>query len=933
MSAARAVKLLAAAFLVALALPAAAAYASFGFQSTEFSIYSPPPPGAEPGAVGSPQTQAGSHPYAAKFAFTFNHTTDAEGKPVPDAAVKNLEVDLPPGLVGDPGSVPPCLMSEFQNSPLFAQGCPRGSQIGTMKLETTLAEVTLPIFNLEPPPGSVAQFGVLAIVAPMVVHASVRSDGDYGLRMTMHNLPQLLPVAGGVMTLWGVPAAAAHDTLRGTCLEFSGQSSGVCPAGVPRKPMLTLPVSCEQSLTTTFRMDSWQNPGEFASQTVSPLDIEGHPLALTGCDALDFSPQIDVRSETRRADSPSGVEVDLRLPQNENPDGYAEAAVRDVVLDLPAGLSLNPAAGDGLGSCSKEEVALGSTAAPRCPDSSRIGAVTVRTPLLAEPLLGSVYLATPDRNPLGSMLAAYLVAEGNGTRIKIPSRIDADAATGRLTVHLEELPQLPFSEFSLRFDGGPRAPLALPARCGTFTASARLVSYSAPVGAEPSVLSSSFPVDNGCETGFSPSFLGGATSAVAGHRTDLTLRLVRGEGEEGLDRFSTTLPRGLLPRLAGVSSCPEPQAGTGDCPPSSKIGDVTVTAGAGSHPFALSGSVFRTESYKGAPFGLSIAIPAAAGPLDLGVVVVRGRILVNPRSARLTIATDSLPRIVEGIPLRIRSFELSTTGRPGLFGAPTSCGRQELSAQAFGLTGTVASLSTPFLLDGCRKLRFAPRISAATDNRVSRSAGASLRMSVRSGAAGQANLRSITLDFPRQLSPRLSAIQGACPAAAYAAGAHLCPPTSKIGKARVKTQVFESALSGPVYLVSRGSEALPRIVLVLAGQGIALELFGSMHLSRQGASSVTFAGMPDAPISSFVIELPQGPHSALGASFLRGARGSLCGRRMSMAAELTSYNGRSVDDIIQVAASGCRKSTQKSPTRLRSVPSSSSVETPRGPRR
>ncbi|HEU5063764.1 MAG TPA: hypothetical protein VFT79_11520 [Solirubrobacterales bacterium] len=903
----RTVRLLAAAVLVALSLPAAAAHASFGFQSTEFSIYSPPAPGAEPGAVGPPQAQAGSHPYAAKFAFVFNQTTNSEGKPVPDAAVKNLEVDLPAGLVGDPGSVPACLASEFQNSPLFEQGCPAGSQIGTMKLDTTLAEVTLPIFNLEPPPGKVAQFGVLAIVAPMMMDASVRTDGDYGLRMTMRNLSQLLPVAGGVMTLWGVPADPAHDTLRGTCLGFEGQSLGECPVGLPRRPLLTLPVSCDQSLAATFRMDSWQNPGEFVSQVVSPLDSEGHPLDLEGCEALDFSPRIDVRSETKRADSPSGVEVDLRLPQSDNPDGYAEAAVRSVVLDLPPGLSLNPAAGDGLGSCSAGEVGLGSTAAPRCPDSSRIGSVTVRTPLIAEPLRGSVYLAAPDQNPFGSLLAAYVVAEGNGTRIKIPSRIDADAETGRLTVRMDELPQLPFSEFSLRFDGGPRAPLALPAECGDFTASARLVSYSAPLGAEPTALSSSFPVDRGCDGGFSPSFLGGATSAVAGHRTDLTLRLGRGEGEEAIDRFSTILPRGLLPRLAGVSSCPEPQAGTGDCPPSSRIGKVTVTAGAGSHPLALSGSAFRTDSYKGAPFGLSIAIPAAAGPLDLGVVVVRGRILVDPRSARLTIATDSLPRTLEGIPLRVRSFELSTTERPGMFSAPTSCGRQELGAEAYGATGTVASLSTPFFLRGCRELRFAPRISAETDMRASRRGGASLRMSVRSGASGQANLRSIKLDFPRQLSPRLSAIQGACPAATFAAGIHLCPPTSKIGRARVKTLVFEWALSGPVYLVSRGSEALPRIVLVLAGQGIELEFFGSMHVSRHGASSVTFARMPDAPISSFVIELPKGPHSALGASFLRGAGGSLCGRRISMATELTAYNGRRANRIVRVAAKGCRK--------------------------
>lgn len=905
-SAIRTVGLLAAVFLVALAPPVATAQASFGFESTEFSINSALPPGAEPGAVGPPQLQAGSHPYAVKFAFEFNQTINSEGNPEPDEAAKDLEVDLPPGLVGNPLGVPSCLASEFENSFFFSQGCPRASQIGTMKLDTSLAEITLPIFNLEPPPEAVAQFGVFAIVSPLVMNASVRSDRDYGLKMTLHNMPQLLPVVGGVLNLWGVPAAAGHDTLRGTCLEFEGGSSGECPAGVARRPFLTLPVNCEEPLTTTFRMDSWQNPGEFVSQTVSPLDSEGHPLALEGCDSLDFSPQISVRSQSEAVDSPSGVEVDLRLPQNENPDGYAEAAVRSLGLYLPPGLSLNPAAGDGLGSCSSEQIALKSPAAPSCPDSSRIGSVTVHTPLVAEPLRGSIYLATPEQNPFGSLLAAYLVAEGNGTRIKIPSRIDADAETGRLTVHLDELPQLPFSDFSLQFDGGPRAPFALPAQCGTFTASASLLSYSAPASVEPTALSSSFPVDRGCDAGFSPAFLGGATSAVAGHRTGLTLRLARDDGEEEINRFSTTLPQGLLPLLTGVSSCPEPQAETGDCPSASKIGDVTVTAGAGSHPLSFSGSAFLTDSYKGAPFGLAIAIPALAGPFDLGVVVVRGRVLVDPRTARLTIATDSLPRILQGIPLRIRSFELDTTRRPGLFGAPTSCGRQEVGAQAFGGTGAVVSLATPFFLGDCGALRFAPRISAVTGSRASRRAGASLRMAIHSRTGGQANLRSITLEFPRQLSPRLSSIQGACPAATFAAAPDLCPPTSTIGGARVKTPVFESALSGPVYLVSRGSEALPRIVLVLAGRGVTLELFGSLRVSRQGVSSVTFAGMPDAPISNFVIDLPKGPHSAFGASFLGGASGTLCGRHIAMATRLVAYNGWRAHGIVRVA-NGCGK--------------------------
>jgi len=899
--------LLSAVFLLTLVAPVAVAQASLGFEATEFSIYSAPPAGAEPGAVGPPQLQAGSHPYEARFAFAFNQTTNSEGEPVPDEAAKDLEVDLPAGLIGSPVNIPQCRTEEFESSSLFSQSCPEATQVGTMRLDTTLFGVTLPVFNLEPAPGHTAQFGVFALVSPMVMNASVRADGDYGLKVTLHNLPQFLPVVGGVLDLWGVPADPAHDTLRGQCLGFEGQSLGECPVGVSRRPFLTLPVRCGEPPVVGFRMDSWERPEEFVSQSASPLDAEGHGLALEGCDALDFSPRIGVRPESDTPDSASGVGIDLSLPQNEGPDGLAEGELRNVDLALPSGLSLNPATGDGLGSCSPQQIALGAASPPTCPDSSRIGSVEVSSPLVAEPLRGSIYLATPNENPFGSMLAAYLVAEGGGILLKLPGQIDAAAGDGQLTVHLGELPQLPFSDFSLRFDGGPRAPLALPAGCGSFTTSAQLGAYSDPPGAGPTLVSSDFAVDRGCGGGFSPSFLGGATSSIAGHRTGLTLRLAREEGEEEIGRFSATLPRGLLPLLDGVPGCPEPQAEAGSCPPASRIGSVTVTAGAGSHPFALSGSAFLTGPYKGAPFGLAIAVPALVGPFDLGLVVVRARILVDPRSAQLKIATDSLPRILRGIPLRIRSFELTTADRPGLFTAPTSCGRQEVGVRAVGGAGSIVSLATPFFLGDCDQLRFAPRISAATGSRASRRDGTSLRLAIRNRLGAQANLRSITVGFPRQLSPRLSTIQGACPAASFAAGPGLCPETSTIGTARVRTPVFESALTGSAYLVSRGREALPRIVLVLGTRGTTLDLFGSLHVSKRGTSSVTFAAMPDAPISSFVIDLPRGPHSAFGANFLAGASGTLCGRRISTLMKSIAYNGTRAKRTVRVGVTGCRK--------------------------
>jgi hypothetical protein len=877
--------------LATLILPVNVAHASLGFESTEFSIYSAPPEGSEPGAVGPPELQAGAHPYDVRFSFSFDRIPNSEGELVPDEAVKDLEVDLPPGLIGNPLAVPQCLQEEFEGGELISQGCPQSTQIGAMRLVTTSGALTLPVLNLKAPADALAQFGVFALFTPIVMNASVRSNEDYGLRLTLHNLPQFLPVEGGLIDLWGVPADGRHDTLRGKCLSFEGESTGECPAGLPRRPFLTLPVRCGETPVVRLRITSWEKPEKFVSDEASPLDSEGHPLALDGCDALDFRPQIGIRTESKVADAPSAVEISLRLPQSENPDGLGEAEPRNVILDLPSGLSLNPAAGDGLGSCSLQQIALESLVKPSCPNASHIGSLTLASLVVAEPLQGSIYLASPQANPFGTMFAVYLVAEGDGVLVKIAGRIDADPEDGKLSVHLEDLPQLPFSDLSLQFEGGPRAPLALPVQCGTFSTRALLRPYSSPAETEALALPSSFSIDDNCGNSFSPEFLSGATNPAAGHRTDLMLRLARREGEAEISRFSVDLPQGLLPLLGDVRRCPNPQAQQGDCLPASRIGSMDIAAGAGSHPFHFSGAVFLTGPYKGAPFGLAIVVPAVTGPFDLGRVVIRASVFVDPRTGRLTISADPFPQVLGGIPLRIQSLELTTTEHPGIFTTPTSCHKQEITGTAVNAAGGSISLSAPFFVADCGDLRFSPRVSASTEGHASRRGGAALRLAIRNGRGRQANLRSVTVGFPSQLSPRLSAIQAACPAATYAGGAELCPPTSVIGTANIQSPIFDTPFEGSAYLISRGKEALPRIVLILNAGGTALELFGSLRLAKTGSLSATFNGLPDAPISSFALTLPKGPHSALGANFLHGPGGPLCERRMRLTFKLTGYNG------------------------------------------
>jgi hypothetical protein len=763
----------------------------------------------------------------------------------------------------------------------------------------------VPVFNLEPPPHVAGQVGVFALVSWVVMNISVRTGDDYGLTVNLHHLPQVLPVFGGSLTLWGVPADALHDSLRGPCLELSGGSNGECPSGAPHQPFLTLPGSCGRPLEARIGANSWEDPGTVVNAGAIQEDSEGNPADLNGCGKLDFSPSIEAQAESRTRDTPSALGVRVHVPQNKNPDGLGEADVRDAVVELPAGVSINPAAADGLAACDSGEILLDGPAPPTCPSSSRIGSVEIDSPLLAGALHGSIYLASSHDNVFGSMYAVYFVAERDGVVIKLAGRLEADPTTGQLTVALLDMPQLPFSSVDFSFDGGPRAPLAMPATCGTFTTSARLTSHAAAATAAPVVSTSSFPVDRGCEETFSPSFVGGATSSLAGRHAGLVLRLSRADGEETIRRFSAELPAGLLPLLGSVSPCADSEAAAGTCPTASRIGEISIAAGAGSHPFDFVGGVFLTESYEGAPFGLSIVVPGVAGPLDLGTIVTRAKVFVDPLTARLTISTDDLPTIVEGIPLRIREISL-VTDRPGLLLTPTNCEGRRVEATAVGTQGSSAALSSPFGLRGCPGLRFAPHVSASTTAHVKQGGGAPLDFVVRNPGGVRANLRAIATVFPRRLSPRLTAIQGACPQATFVADPSSCPSTSVVGRSAVHTPVLGSPLAGPAYLVSRGRADLPQLVLLLRSGGVALRIAGSLHISAAGRATATFGAIPDARISSFELELSGGSAAVLGVSFPGSGGATLCDRRLTMPTTIVGQNGARVRRPVRVAIDGCR---------------------------
>ncbi len=837
------------------------------------------------------------------ISFINNYATGSEGEVVPEGDAKDVYIELPPGLLADPSAVPQCpSVLLAKGGLLFGEGCPASTQIGTLALQTaTLGDITVPIFNMVPPSGVPAQFGY-NVLAPAVMDVSARSEGAYGFTVTLRSLSQLAPVVGTSLTLWGVPADPAHDPLRGSCLELSGSSSGSCPSGAVPSPLLTLPTSCAGPLTATIKMDSWEDPGVLVEKESESVVGEGLPAGLLGCEKLGFTPAVDVRPEVSAADSPTGVLIEMSIPQNDTPGGLAEADLRNVTVVLPAGLTVNPAAADGLGGCTPAAVGLGKATAPTCPPESKIGTVELDTPLLANPLSGSIYLAQPGDNPFGGPLAIYVLAEGAGVVTKLPGRLTADPGTGQLTMALEEIPELSLSHVKLAFFGGPRAMLANPPACGSFTTLAQMTPYSEAASSAGVTTLSDVAIDENCGGGFSPAVAAGVTSAAAGQTTDFTLQVSRADGQQDIQRISTTLPPGLLANLAGVQRCGEAQATAGTCEASSRMGSVAIGAGSGSHPYYFNGQAFLTGPYDGAPFGMSIVVPAVAGPLNLGSIVIRASVAVNAGDGQLTIRTDPLPAILGGVPLRIRAVYL-TIDRQGVMVNPTDCSLQTVTGTVESTEHAVASLATPFQVNGCSRLPFAPTVTAVTQARAPAGAGAGLSVKLFE-PTGDAGVKSLKIQMPPQLPAELSTLQGACPEAVFIASPTACPRESQVGNATVRTSIFANPLRGIAYLVSHGSAALPSPVVVFEGEDVTLDLEGSTDV-RRGILTTTFA-VPDVPITTFELNLPEGPFPLFGRNLPALARGSFCSSKLILPTTIVAQNGDQRTRRTKLAVSGCR---------------------------
>ena len=794
---------------------------------------------------GSPDDQAGSHPYAFTTSAAFNLRTDSHGNVFPDGGVKDIEVELPPGLAGNPGAAATCLPTqlELRETGDVTRACPVSSQIGMVKLGLSdgafgVIEVFEPVFNMATAADQPAVFGFDLLGVTVYLDTSVRTGGDYGLTSSLHDIASALPLVGSSLTLWGVPADHGHDVQR---CQMPSTATGMCEgapgneaeaphlASIPARPLLSLPTACTGPQTARLAADSWQEPGSFIQGSFELPAIEG-------CERVPFTPTISVTPDNSVAGAPAGVTVDTRLPQEEAPGGLAEADLRKAVVTLPAGMSVSPSAADGLGACSEAQIALHSPGGASCPDSAKVGSVEIQTPALEKPLEGSVYLAQQGNagpaqgsNPFGSLLALYLVAEGQGVTLKVAGEVQADPLTGRLVTTFDNAPQQPFSDLKLTFFGGPRATLVNPQACGTYTANAQLTPWS---GTPPVETASSFEITQGCHGAqFAPSFVAGTTNNQAGAFSPLSTTFSRSDQDETLGAITVKTPPGLLGMLKSVPLCGEPQAAAGTCGEESLIGHTTVAAGPGSDPFSVGGRVYLTGPYKGAPFGLSVVVPAVAGPFNLGTVVVRAAISVDPHTAQITVTSDQLPSILQGIPLRVKAVNVAID-RAGFIFNPTDCEALSVGATITSSQGVSANLASHFQAANCAALAFKPSFTVSTQANTSKKQGASLDVKVGYPSGAQANIRGVAVMLPKQLPSRLTTIQQACPEATFAANPASCPAGSNIGIGTARTPVLANPVTGPAYLVSHGGASFPDVVLILQGEGVKLELVGSIDIKK-----------------------------------------------------------------------------------------------------
>jgi hypothetical protein len=818
------------------------------------------------------EREAGAHPDVFTVPFDLNSEIfDPENRPTvarESESIRDLHVDTPPGFIGNPTAVGECTQAEFT-----VNKCPRSSQVGREDLlvypaagysggQEEVFGFNVPVYNLSHPRGVISDLAFVVAANPVHIKVTLDPANHYAITSEVPNINETLPPYNQKLTLWGVPAEHSHDSERCGDIYETGKE---CTTDATPKPFLSIPSQCESDNTFRFHhYDSWQHPGVFGSEIDYTM-----PGLVTDCDKPRFEPDVEIEPTGKQANTPTGLDVHVKIAQNENPNALATPPVKRIKVTLPEGMSFSPSFADGLSSCTLAQMQLGNNDPVECPDGSRIGEVALHTPLLPKAAEGSMYLAAQGDNPFGSTFALLLVlhdTEERGALIKIPGKIEVDERTGQITTVFNDTPQFPFDDLTLKFRSGPRAPLVSPPSCGEQTIGVEVASYAQPQ--KPVDASNHYDVTEGpngtpCPPDvphrpFHPSFSGGTLNPVAGSYSTFLFRLSREDQEQELSQVTTTLPEGLVAKIAGVPYCPEQAIdsissalGTARhelehpaCPAASQLGTVSAGLGAGPGPNYFDGKAYLAGPYKGAPLSLVVVAPGIAGPYDLGNVVVRTALYVDPDTSKVKAVTDPFPQILHGVILRARDIRLRLD-RPQTTINPTSCARKSLDGLISGTGGALFGASSPFQVSGCSDLPYKPNLALRLFGGTHRGSHPKFR-AVATFPPGGANTAFAQVALPHSEFLDQGHIGTVCTRVQFAAEA--CPQASIYGTVAAKTPLLDEELKGNIYLRS-SSHQLPDIVAAFRGGRIDANLVGRVD-SIHGGIRNTFEFVPDVPVTS-----------------------------------------------------------------------------------
>jgi hypothetical protein len=927
--------------------------------------------------AGTIYTQAAGHPESIESEFKLKTQaveidSDLQSETVQetyaeDGPLRRVTVEAPPGVIGNPTATPRCTLAEFMEGGLLGgtpAPCPDSTQVGKVFTDIQqvffgpqILHIPAPLYNLQPQAGQPALFGFWVADVPVLAVPTIR-ESDYGIDFNVINIDQAAHVLANEFIFWGNPASPVHDMERGSTLFGLCGSSGShpCPSGAPERAFLTLPTDCEHGpFAVRAEAESWAGPT--ASETIVSHDDEGNPTGVTHCEKVPFTPRMEANPSSENAQSPTGLDVAMQIPDTGllNPVGRAQANLKKAVVTLPEGYTLNPSAGEGLGYCTEAQYAsekVGTEPGQGCPNSSKLGSVTIDSPLLetGELAEGSLYIAQPNdpnkagqENPFDSLVAMYLVARvpARGVIVKSAGKVDLDPNTGQITTTFDNLPQIPFSTFKLHFREGGRAPLATPSSCGPKTTVAKLYPYSNPtVPTEVrSVSTISHGADGGpCPSGglppFKPGLIAGSINNAAGRFSPFNVRLFRQDNEQEMTHFSIKLPPGITGKLAGVAKCSDAtialaksreHVGGGreeqlapSCPAASEIGRTLVGAGVGSILTYLPGKVYLAGPYHGSPLSIIAITAGVVGPFDIGTVAVREALEINPETAEVFIdatGSDPIPHITDGIATHIRDLR-TYVDRPQFTLNPTDCDRTSTASTVLGAGLDFVSeaddnpitVSTPFQAADCAALPFAPKLSLRLLGGTKRGDHPRFKATLHMRGIGEAAIERAQVTLPHSEFLENAHIKTICTRVQFKAGegnGTQCPAASIYGYAKATTPILDEVLSGPVFL--RSSEhQLPDLVAALhTPSGIDFDLVGRVDSVKGGGIRNTFEAAPDAPVSEFVLTMQGGKKGLLVNST------NLCKGTHRAEVNFDAHNGKSQDTKPPLKARCAKAKKQK----------------------